>query len=234
MAVPGFEELIEVVARGLARLPGAAAQERMAPVPRPGWKRSWVDGEARLAAALLLLFPSDRAAASLLLTKRSHALPQHPGQVSLPGGAVDEGESIEGAAMREAREEIGLEPGSVRVLGRLTPLHIPVSGFVLHTVVGAATARPVVRPAPWEVERIIEAPLEHILDSARHLRTTRVRDGIEFDMPFFDLDGEQVWGATAMVLAEFAAVLGVSVEPGNPPRGQKTPGSIGQEGLGPV
>jgi len=95
-----------------------------------------------------------------------------------------------------------------------------VSGFVLHTVVGAASARPVVRPAPWEVERIIEAPVEHLLDSARHLRTTRVRDGIELDMPFFELDGEQVWGATAMVLAEFVALLGVAVSPAAAKRGR--------------
>ncbi|HNV02493.1 MAG TPA: CoA pyrophosphatase [Vicinamibacterales bacterium] len=220
MAVPPFEELLAVVARGLARLPGAAAQNRMAPVPRPGGTRPRVTGGARPAAALLLLFPADGVSASLLLTKRSQALVQHPGQVSLPGGAVNAGESIEDAAMREAREETGIEPASVRTLGRLTPLHIPVSGFVLHTVVGAASARPVVRPAPWEVERIIEAPVEHLLDSARHLRTTRVRDGIELDMPFFELDGEQVWGATAMVLAEFVALLGVAVSPAAAKRGR--------------
>jgi len=212
MAVPPFEELIARVARGLARLPGAAAQERMAPVPRPGWKRPWMPDESRPAAALLLLFPADDGA-RLLLTKRSPSLPQHPGQISLPGGAVDPGESIEAAALREAHEEVGLDPGVVRTVGRLTPVHIPVSGFVLHPVVGAAGARPAFRAAPEEVERIIEAPLDHVLDSARHLRTTRVRDGVEFDMPFFDLDGEQVWGATAMVLAEFAAILGVAVSP---------------------
>ncbi len=211
MAVSPFDQFVASVADGLARLPGVEAQERMAPVPRPGWRRLHVPGEARPAAALLLLFPVD-GAASLLLTKRSPDLPQHPGQVSLPGGAVDPGESIEAAALREAYEEVGLAPGLVRIVGRLTPVHIPVSGFVMHPVVGTAAARPATRPALEEVERIIEAPVEHVLDSARHLRMTRVRDGVEFDMPFFDLDGEQVWGATAMVLAEFAAVLGVWVK----------------------
>jgi 8-oxo-dGTP pyrophosphatase MutT (NUDIX family) len=206
-----FDELVASVRAGLARLPGLEAQERMAPVPRPGWKRAHVLEETRPAAALLLLFPVD-GVASLLLTKRSPALPQHPGQVSLPGGAVDPGESIEAAALREAYEEVGLAPDLVRIVGRLTPVHIPVSGFVMYPVIGTAATRPATRPALEEVERIIEAPIEHVLDSARHLRTTRVRDGVEFDMPFFDLDGEQVWGATAMVLAEFAAVLGVWVK----------------------
>jgi len=101
----------------------------------------------------------------------------------------------------------------IRVIGRLTPLHIPVSGFVLHPVVGVAAARPAMRPEPGEVERLLEAHVGHLLDPTRHHRVNRVRDGFEFDMPYFDLDGEQVWGATAMVLAEFAAVLGVTVRP---------------------
>ena len=161
---------------------------------------------------MLLLFPADSGAA-VLLTKRSPDLPHHGGQVSLPGGAVDPGETIEGAALREAEEEVGLARAAVRVIGRLTPLHIPVSGFVLHTVVGYTSARPETAAEAGEVDRIIEVPVAHLLEPARHRRTVRVRDGIEFDMPYFDIDGEQVWGATAMVLAEFAAVLGAQVEP---------------------
>jgi 8-oxo-dGTP pyrophosphatase MutT (NUDIX family) len=207
-----FEKVVAAVEAGLRHLPGIEAQARMAPVPRPGWKRLDPPGEVRPAAALLLLFPTD-GAASLLLTKRSPALPQHAGQVSLPGGAVDPGESIEAAALREAQEEVGLAPDLVRIVGRLTPLHIPVSGFVLTPVVGAMSGRPETWPEPGEVERIIETPVDHVLDAARHRRVTRIRDGIEFDMPYFDIDGEQVWGATAMVLAEFVAVLGVEVSP---------------------
>jgi 8-oxo-dGTP pyrophosphatase MutT (NUDIX family) len=133
--------------------------------------------------------------------------------VSLPGGAVDPGESIEQAALREAHEEVGIAPSSVTVVGALTPLHIPVSGFVLHPVVGLLPGRPVVVPAPHEVSRAIVVPVAELLDPARHQRVARALDGYEFDMPYFDLDGEQVWGATAMVLAEFAAVLGVLVDP---------------------
>ncbi len=197
---------------GLASLPGVEAQLRMAPQPRGGWKPGFAPDAARPAAALLLLFPAGGRAA-VLLTKRASALPNHAGQVSLPGGAVDPGESIEEAALREAEEEVGLFRADVRVIGRLTPLHIPVSGFVLHPVVGTAASRPSMRPEPGEVDRIIEAPVAQLLDPRRHRRVNRMRDGIEFEMPYFDLDGEEVWGATAMVLAEFAAILGVRVSP---------------------
>jgi 8-oxo-dGTP pyrophosphatase MutT (NUDIX family) len=212
MSAPPFEELVSAVACGLLRLPGADAQLRMAPQPRGGWKPGFAADQARPAAALLLLFPV-AGHGVILLTKRAPDLPTHASQVSLPGGAVDPGESIEDAALREAEEEVGLARADVRVVGRLTPLHIPVSGFVLHPIVGVSAVRPAMRPEPGEVERIIEAPVGHLLDPRRHHRVNRVRDGYEFEMPYFDLDGEQVWGATAMVLAEFAALLGVQVEP---------------------
>ena len=184
----------------------------MAPVPRRGWKPGLLPDDARLAAGLLAIYPAF-GDVWVLLTKRASSLPQHSGQVSLPGGAVDAGETAEAAALREAHEEVAIEPATVTLLGSLTPVHIPVSGFVLHPFVGALQGRPATVAAPHEVSRIIEVRLADLLDPARHRRTTRVRDGIEFDMPYFDLDGEQVWGATAMVLAEFAAVLGVHVDP---------------------
>jgi 8-oxo-dGTP pyrophosphatase MutT (NUDIX family) len=212
MSVLAFDAIVAAVIDGLARLPGVEAQLWMAPQPRGGWKPGFAPDQAKPAAALLLLFPVDDGAV-VVLTKRSPDLPNHASQVSLPGGAVDPGESIEDAALREAQEEVGLARADVRLVGRLTPLHIPVSGFVLHTVVGVALSRPVMRPEPGEVERIIEAPVGHLLDTRRHHRVNRARDGFEFDMPYFDLDGEQVWGATAMVLAEFAALLGVTVVP---------------------
>jgi 8-oxo-dGTP pyrophosphatase MutT (NUDIX family) len=213
VSVPRFDQLVSTVTEGLARLPGVEAQQRMAPQPRGGWRPGFAPEDARPAAALLLLFPADSGAA-VLLTKRSPDLPHHGGQVSLPGGAVDPGETIEGAALREAEEEVGLVRAAVCVIGRLTPLHIPVSGFVLHPVVGYTSIRPATTAEAGEVERVIEVPVAHLLDPARHRRTVRVRDGIEFDLPYFDIDGEQVWGATAMVLAELAAVLGTEVRPG--------------------
>jgi 8-oxo-dGTP pyrophosphatase MutT (NUDIX family) len=155
---------------------------------------------------LLLMFPAD-AQPVVVLTKRASALPNHAGQVSLPGGAVEPGESLEDAALREVHEEIGVPPGAVRVLGRLSPLHIPVSGFVLHPVVGVAEVRPPFAPDPHEVARVLEVPIRTLLDdSVRRLRS-RQHEGTDYEIPYFAVCGEQVWGATSMVLAEFLALL---------------------------
>ena len=191
-------------------LPGLDAQLQMAPKPRAGWDPLKFPDDARTAAALLLLYPHNDTV-NLTLTVRGSELRNHTGQVSFPGGRVDEGETIEQAALREANEEVGVDPRTVEILGRLTPLHIPVSRFILHPIVAFTSLRPAFQRAEWEVARIIEAPVSLLHDPAtikREMRT-RVVSGrtIEVDVPFFDIDGEKVWGATAMVLAEFRALL---------------------------
>ena len=191
-------------------LPGLAAQLKMAPSPRLGWDPLKFPDGARDGAALLLVYPHNETL-HFTLTVRGTGLRNHTGQVSLPGGRVDEGESVEAAALREAEEEIGVDPRAVELLGRLTPLHIPVSGFILHPVVGFATMRPAFQRAEWEVARIIEAPVSVLSDARvvkREMRTRSVNgQSIEVDVPFYDIEGEKVWGATAMVLAEFGAML---------------------------
>jgi 8-oxo-dGTP pyrophosphatase MutT (NUDIX family) len=191
-------------------LPGLDAQLRMAPSPRLGWDPLKFPEGARDGAALVLVYPHD-ASIHIALTVRGSGLRNHTGQVSLPGGGVDAGESIEAAAVREAEEEIGVARASIQVLGRLTPLHIPVSGFLLHPVVGYLPERPVFQRAEWEVARIIEPTLAQLRDpsTVKRERRTRVSGGetIEIDVPFFDIESEKVWGATAMILAEFCAIL---------------------------
>lgn len=195
------------LAAGLARpLPGAEAQLRMAPTPRPGWSPGRLPPGLRAAAALVLFFPKE-ATPHLLLTVRADHLPHHAGQVSLPGGEVEPGESIESAALREAHEEVGVSPAAVRILGRLSPMHIPVSGYALHPVVGVAQAEGDWAPHALEVARVLEAPLSDFLD-ATHLRVeTREVGGQPYTVPFFAIEGEEVWGATAMVLAELLSLV---------------------------
>lgn len=188
-------------------LPGPEAHSRMAPSPRRGWRPGEVPVDSRAAACLLLVYPR-RAVPHFVLTLRPRSLARHGGQVSMPGGAVEPAESVEHAALREAREEIGADPGSIRILGALTPLHVPVSGFVMHPVLGVSGLAPEFRAADGEVEAVLEVPLADLLDSARIKVERRVLAGSDHQVPFFSLAGEKVWGATAMILAEVAWLLG--------------------------
>jgi 8-oxo-dGTP pyrophosphatase MutT (NUDIX family) len=205
-----FDAAIARLEDALSReLPGAEAQAMLAPVPRRAWPPGFQPSSIRHAAGLLLVFPrADRA--HIVLTVRAGTLGRHSGQVSLPGGVVEPGETLEHAALREAHEEIALVPDIVRVVGALTPLDIPVSGFRLHPILAAAEERPVLAPSDGEVARILEVPVEDLLDG-QYLRTTeRVRDGYALTVPAFHVAGEEIWGATAMVLSEFLVLLGWS------------------------
>ena len=143
-----------------------------------------------------------------MLTVRADSLGRHRGQVSLPGGGVEPGETFEQAALREAHEEIGLRLQQIRVLGALTSLDIPVSGFRLHPVLAVTTSHPKLSPSDAEVAHILEISLEDLLDPANFVSTERERDGFALTVPAFQVGGHEIWGATAMVLAEFLALLG--------------------------
>jgi 8-oxo-dGTP pyrophosphatase MutT (NUDIX family) len=202
-----FDDVVRLLEQRLSsELPGAAAQERLAPIPRRNWPAGFHPARIRHAAGLLLLYP-DQDRTHVVLTVRADSLDRHSGQVSLPGGVVDPGETFEQAALREAHEEVALNVDRIRVLGALTPIDIPVSGFRLHPIVAAADARPALTPSDGEVARILYVPLDDLLNLA-HLRSAeRTRDGVTLTVPAFHVAGVEIWGATAMVLAEFLAVL---------------------------
>lgn len=203
-------DFARALADALRVLPGPEAQRRLAPVPRAGWTPEMATDTFRPAAALLLLYPQ-AGAWHVPLTVRAETLRQHTGQIALPGGAIDAGENAEAAALREAEEELGVRSEDVQLVGRLTPLPIPVSRYVLQPVVGVAAARPAFRPAPGEVAEVLEVPVSLLQHPAtvKRDRDTRLHGGarVLVDVPYFDVHGRRLWGATAMVMAEFLAVL---------------------------
>ena len=207
-----FDEAVSRLDTALqAELPGRSAQALLAPQPRRQWPPDFNPARVRNAAGLLLVYPDPASgAASVVLTVRSDTVHRHRGQISLPGGVVEAGETFEQAALREAREEVSLPvDANVRVLGALTPLDIPISGFRLHPIVGATPTRQPLVPSDGEVARILEVRIDELLDPACLVSTARDRDGLPASVvPTFAVAGVEIWGATAMVLAEFLTLLG--------------------------
>jgi 8-oxo-dGTP pyrophosphatase MutT (NUDIX family) len=202
-----FADAVGKLERALLEpLPGAHAHARLAPRPRREWSPGFNPDNVRPAAGLLLVFPIDDRA-HILLTVRAETLGRHRGQVSLPGGVIEPGETYEQAALREAHEEVALPLEGVRVLGALTPLDIPVSGFRLHPIVATLDRRPALSPAGGEVARIVEADIDALGDPARPAEREWTRDGVAMRVPIFRAGGAEIWGATAMVLSEFLSVL---------------------------
>jgi 8-oxo-dGTP pyrophosphatase MutT (NUDIX family) len=204
---------VEQLRRALSQpLLGLPAQMRMAPQPRPGSERILdPDLNCRNAAVLVLFYPCG-AGLCLVLTRRTDALPDHSGQISLPGGTIEPGETPEDAALREAWEELDVNPQSVEVVARLSRLYIPPSNFCIQPVVGYTPGRPAFRPAPVEVAEVIEEPLGHLLDANTCTSEIWELRGLQVNVPYYRIGPHKVWGATAMVLCELLALVSAAVE----------------------
>jgi 8-oxo-dGTP pyrophosphatase MutT (NUDIX family) len=170
--------------------------------------------EARAAATLLLIHPSDDGLV-IPLTVRQPDLAAHPGEISLPGGAVDPGDAdLEATALREANEEVGLDPALVRTVGRLDPVWIPVSNFELVPIVAVADARPVLFARTAEVAELVALPLERLLSPDGITEEDIELPGVVLRTGVYRWAGHRVWGATARTLA----MLGTALSSARPTR----------------
>lgn len=185
-------------------LPGEEAHRRLSISDRPLLPLEAVLQRERLrvAAVLVTLFPDAAGRPRVLLTRRQAELRDHAGQVSFPGGRMEAGESAEETALREAWEELAVEPSAVRVVGRLSPLWIPPSDFLVYPVLGHLPERPAWTIQDAEVAEVIDAPLEHFADPAQLRADWWELRGERRWVPYFQVGEHRVWGATAMILAE--------------------------------
>lgn len=202
-------ELIERLRQALTRpLPGLSVQMAMAPHPRPGRERildPFLD--CRRAAVLALFYPAAGGELRIVLTRRTDRLGSHSGQISFPGGSMDPGEDARATAKREALEELGVDPRSLEILGELSPLYIPPSGFCVYPVVAYAPQTPAFAPSPDEVAEVLEVPIEHLLTPATRCEETWDLRGAPVLVPFYAVGPHKVWGATAMMLCELLSLL---------------------------
>jgi 8-oxo-dGTP pyrophosphatase MutT (NUDIX family) len=162
----------------------------------------------RLSAVLILFGPNADGSEDVVLTERSHSMRSHAGQVSFPGGAIDPGDSGPvSAALREAQEEVGLDPAGVQVVAELPALYLPPSNFVVTPVVGWwAAPSPISVVDHLEVARVLRAPLSELTDPARRFTVSHPSG---FVGPAFDVDGLLVWGFTAGLLSKVIKLAGL-------------------------
>ena len=198
---------MEIERKLKADMPGWASQSKMSPRPRPGQKPYAEVESTCLKAGVMLILIERGGSWQIVFIRRTHTVLHHKDQISFPGGQVEPGESFVQAALRETQEEIGIETVRLRVLGALTPLYIPPSNFCIYPFVSTTPVPDSYVPRPDEVVEVIEIPLLHLMDPANVRQEVRTVRGERVEVPYYAYKQNKVWGATAMVLAEFIDIL---------------------------
>ena len=184
-------------------LPGSTSHETMMVKPR---YKSTGKKTSIPAAVLILLYPIKNKW-HFFLTKRTNTVEHHKGQISLPGGMLEKGESHKEAAIRETFEELGVQSEDINIIGPLTPLYIPISNFKIFPFVGWINSTPDLKIQSKEVSKVFSPSILSLMDP----QTKKVKDSIllgqKVKIPFFNLKNEVVWGATSMMLSEFKHIL---------------------------
>jgi 8-oxo-dGTP pyrophosphatase MutT (NUDIX family) len=192
----------------------AAVRAALVDPPEPAGVVIDIPG-AREAAVLVAMFEVD-AEAAVLLTKRPETMPSHQGEIAFPGGKREpEDADLTAAALREAQEEVGLEPGAVDIVAELDRIGTVASAFTITPFVGLLAAVPALRPDPREVVDAFAVPISDLLHPDAYREETWDLFGAPRPMAFFELPGETVWGATARILTRLLTILtGTVPEPG--------------------
>ena len=208
-AMSAFTIFIEKLHEKLSRkLPGQSAQLKMAPITRLlELERNHTSELPRKSAVLVLFYP-DTNKIKLILIKRAKDQTVHSGQISFPGGKYEESDKdLQATALREAHEEVGLEPEKVTLIGSLSKLYIPPSNFDVYPFVGFVTQKPLLN-GNHEVEHILEIDFDELRKPETCVEKPIFhRSGKEVRVPSYSIKGEIIWGATAMMISELLEIV---------------------------
>lgn len=189
-------------------LPGRPAQLKMIPVPlnEQGIQRPMNPlPETNSSSVLMLFFPNGQNEASLIFTLRSSDI-NHGGQISFPGGRAEGSETTNETALREAREEIGINPDEISIAGTMSDLFVSVSNNLVTPVIGFIDYKPAFRLNPDEVDEVFTVPVEELANTKNFIREEWEHAGAKYNVPFWKVHEVPLWGATAMILSEFMEI----------------------------
>lgn len=188
-------------------LPGEAAHSIMAPSTRQEDMCRLDRDKAKNSSVLILLFQKE-GTTSFPLIKRPEYNGSHSGQICLPGGKTEPADlSPLHTAIRETEEELGIDRSSVEILGSLSPIYIPVSNFNVQPFIGWWHHPSDYRPDTREVEKVLEMPLRHLIEQDNNHTFTLKANDREIVAPYYDIDNNIIWGATAMILSELKQMI---------------------------
>ena len=187
-------------------LPGEESHQKMRVIYDQSIELPFSKINSTQAAVLILLYLADNEI-YFFLTKRTDELKNHKGQISLPGGKQEGNEKLIDTALRETQEEIGINKTSISIIGTITPLFVPVTGFMIYPFIGYSLNKLNPKPDPVEVATIFSVNISDLLNKEN--RTTEKRNirGYDVQVPYFKLNDYQVWGATSMILSEFRDLI---------------------------
>ncbi|MBS3807787.1 MAG: CoA pyrophosphatase [Bacteroidales bacterium] len=189
-------------------LPGQSAQYKMAPGSR---HEKTSNRDAREAGVLILLYPRNDELYTVLIQRPVYQ-GVHSGQISFPGGKKEPGDhDLIYTALRETHEEVGIPVQQIHVLGKLTPLYIPVSNHRVQPVIGSLSDPPRLVPDKKEVERIYQIRIRELMEPDCLIQNESIlENNRQIRAPFFKYDRLRIWGATAMILSEFLEICRAS------------------------
>ncbi|MBN2002613.1 MAG: CoA pyrophosphatase [Anaerolineae bacterium] len=200
-------------------LPGLAAQLKMAAPDRVIIPE--IGAHPRQAAIIIILYPLQKEL-MVLFTRRTQMVSHHRGQICFPGGRIEENETVEMAALREAEEELGAPMHHIQILGKLTSLYVSASHNMVHPVIGWLPILPNLTPNPFEVASVLHIPLTALLDTTNQKPYQKRSTAPGERTPCYWIGESCIWGATAMMTSELVEVVNTILGNGNKETGRRT------------